>query len=176
MPPKSHEERMLAVSLRSRRFGYAVFEGSSRLLDWGILYYPMSNRAQRVAASKRVTSLFTLLAPSMVVVQPVRRQNGGNKSDADSIIRMIKHEASIRTIPVRAMKKAEVKNVFRRFGATSKHEIASGLTEVFPELVWQLPPKRKIWETEHFRMVIFDAVALGFAHWIRYSERDPTAE
>ena len=42
-----------------------------------------------------------------------------------------------------------------------KYEIASLLAECFPVLHWELPPKRKIWESEHYRMSIFDAAALA---------------
>jgi hypothetical protein len=37
MHPKSNDRRILAIALRSRRFGFAVFEGPNRLLDWGIV-------------------------------------------------------------------------------------------------------------------------------------------
>ena len=76
-------------------------------------------------------------------------------------------------IPVHLIKGAEVKAVFRVFRAKSKHDIASMLAQMFPELLWKLPPKRKIWESEHFRMVMFDAIALGFAYWQRDGTRDP---
>jgi hypothetical protein len=176
MDQKSHDGRVLVISLRSRRFGFVVFEGSDRLLDWGMVFYPLNNSAQRAAASKRVASLLTLFAPSLVVVGRTRLLNVRNGSGVCPVLRSIRREASVRMIPVRPMKSVVVRAVFRPLRATSKHEIASRLTEVFPELLCKLPPKRKIWETEHFRMVLFDAVALGFAYWQRYGERDPTAE
>jgi D-alanyl-D-alanine carboxypeptidase len=174
MHQKSHNRRILAIALRSGRFGYAVFEESDSLLDWGMVFYPLKNSAQRAAASKRVASLLSQFAPSMVIVQYARSQNVRDGSGVRPSLRSIRRETSARLIPVRVMKSAEVKEAFRPLRATSKHEIASGLTEVFPELLWKLPPKRKIWETEHFRMILFDAVALGFAYWLRYGARDPT--
>jgi hypothetical protein len=176
MDQKSHDGRILAISLRSGRFGFAVFEGPDRLLDWGMVFYPLNNGVQRASANKRVASLLTLFTPSLVVAGRTRLLNVGNGSGVRPILRSIRREASARMIPVRLMKSAEMRAVFRPLRATSKHEIASGLTEVFPELLCKLPPKRKIWETEHFRMVLFDAVALGFAYWQRYGERDQTAE
>jgi hypothetical protein len=47
---------------------------------------------------------------------------------------------------------------------------------MFPELLWKLPPKRRIWESEHPIMAMFDAVALGFAYWQLYDAQDSTAE
>jgi len=49
------------------------------------------------------------------------------------------------------------------------------LADAFPELLPRLPTKRKIWESEHPRMAMFDAIALGFASWQRCDAENPTA-
>ena len=168
--------RILAIALRSRRFAYAVFERSDRLLDWGMVFYPLNNTKQRAAASKRIASLLTLFAPSEVVVGKTRLLNTRKSSGVGPILRSFRREASSRLIPMRLMKRIEVKKVFRLFRAKSKYEIASMLAEVFPELLPRLPAKRRIWESEHPRMAMFDAIALGFAYWQRYDTRDPTSD
>jgi hypothetical protein len=38
------------------------------------------------------------------------------------------------------------------------------LAEQFPELLSKLPAARKLWESEHERMSIFDALALAVTH------------
>ena len=176
MDPKSHEWRILAIALRSRRFGFAVFEGPIRLLNWGMVFYPLNNGVQQKAASKRVASLLTLSVPSVVVVGQTRLLNVSDGSGVRPILRSIRREASSRLIPVCLMKKTEVGEVFRLVHAESKHEIASMLAQMFPELLCKLPPERKIWESEHPIMTMFDAVALGFAYWQQDVEVDPTAE
>jgi hypothetical protein len=70
------------------------------------------------------------------------------------------------------MRRTQLKKVFRIFHAKSKYEIATILVQVFPGINWRLPPKRKIWESEHPRMAMFDAVALGFAYWQIYGAQD----
>jgi hypothetical protein len=176
MNPKSHERRILAIALRSRRFGFAVFEGPIRLLNWGMVFYPLNNPAQHAAASKRVASLLTLFAPSIIVVGKTRKVNICDSSGIRPILRLIRHKASSREIPVHLMTRAEVRPVFHTLHAKSKHEIASMLAQMFPELFCKLPPERKIWESEHPIMTMFDAVAFGFAYWQSDSERDPTPE
>jgi D-alanyl-D-alanine carboxypeptidase len=176
MHMRSHDRRILAIALRSRRFGFAVFEGSNRLLDWGMAFYPLSHGAQRAATSKRVASLLTLFIPSVVVVAKARSQNVRNGSGVRPILRLIRREASARLIPVHVMKRVEVREVFRLAHAKSKNEIAAMIAQKFPELLWKLPPKRRIWESEHPIMAMFDAVALGFASWQSDGERDPTPE
>lgn len=176
MHPKSNDRRILAISLRSRRFGFAVFEGPNRLLDWGMVFYPLNDGAQHAAASKRVASLLTLFTPSVVVVGRARPLNVRSDSGVRPILRSIRREASSRLIPVRLMKKTEVREAFRLFRAKSKHEVASLVVQMFPELLWKLPPKRRIWESEHPIMAMFDAVALGFAYWQRDGGRNPTPD
>jgi hypothetical protein len=54
---------------------------------------------------------------------------------------------------------------FQALDACTKQEIASLLTQRFAELAWKLPSPRKTWQHEHRNMPIFDAVALGAAHF-----------
>jgi hypothetical protein len=176
MDPKPYDKRILAIALRSRRFGYAIFEGPVRLLNWGMVFYPLSNPAQHTATSKRVASLLTLFAPSVVVVGRTRLLNVRNGSGIRPILSLIRREASSRAIPMHLMTRAEARSVLHALHAKSKHETASMLAQMLPELACKLPPERKIWESEHPIMTMFDAVALGFAYWQRYGGRDPTLE
>lgn len=176
MDQNSLDRRILAFSLRSRRFAFAVFEGPDKLLDWGMVFYPSNTGAQRMAASRRIASLFAQFAPSEVVVGKARLLGSRGDSGVRHILSSLRHEALSRLIPVRFMKRPELNEAFCRFHVNSKHEIASVLTQVFPELLWKLPPKRKIWESERPRMAIFDAVALGFAYWQRHEAREPTPD
>jgi hypothetical protein len=47
----------------------------------------------------------------------------------------------------------------------TKVELAATLAMIFPELAWRLPPKRKIWQSEHRRQTAFDAIALAVGYW-----------
>src|ERR1035437_6628446 len=122
MNPKSHERRILTIALRSRRFGFAVFEGPNRLLDWGMVFYPLNDGVQRAAASKRVASLLRLSSPSVVVVGRTHMLNVRSGSGVSPILRSIRREASSRLISVHLMKKAEMRRVFHVIHAEYKHE------------------------------------------------------
>src|ERR1700728_2861110 len=167
MAQNQRDRRILTIALRSRRFAFSVFEGPDKLLDWGVVFYPLNNSAQHTAASKRIASLFTQFAPSEVVVGRARLLNTREGSGVRPILRSLRDEASSRLIPLCFMRRPELNEVFLRFNVRSKHEIASMVAHAFPELLWKLPPKRKIWESERPRMATFDAIALGFAYWQR---------
>ena len=53
------------------------------------------------------------------------------------------------------------------FGACgkSKDTIARAIADTLPALKPWLPPKRRIWESEHHSMAIFEAAALALTHY-----------
>jgi len=61
---------------------------------------------------------------------------------------------------------------FARFEAKTKYNIAKKISQLLPEFLPQLPPPRKIWLPEDYRMSIFDAASLIFAHFY-FKEEDP---
>jgi hypothetical protein len=54
---------------------------------------------------------------------------------------------------------------------SNKYEVASALALQFPALASRLPPRRKCWQSEDYRMGIFDAAALGVAYFSRSQNR-----
>ncbi|HUZ92890.1 MAG TPA: hypothetical protein VNG29_02730 [Candidatus Paceibacterota bacterium] len=54
----------------------------------------------------------------------------------------------------------------------NKDRIASAVAEQFPELLLILPPKRRPWQSEDYRMTIFDAAAVGIAYFAEKAPRN----
>jgi hypothetical protein len=75
-------------------------------------------------------------------------------------------------IPMHVLGRDEIESTFCRFQARTKEEIAWAIVGIFPELLVRLPPKRKKWQPEPHRMIIFDAIATGFAYWQRPPPRE----
>src|SRR5207249_12225207 len=90
---------------------------------------------------------------------------------------LIEKQAENRRVPVRFVTRAMVKSAFTDH-KRNKHEIACVLATRFPELASKLPPKRKCWQSEDYRMSLFDTAALGVAYFARYAKRtsNPPAE
>lgn len=162
-----HDRRVLAIDLRPRRFGYAVFEGADFLLDWGVSGYEPGGDVGDSVAGKRLTALLRFSSPAAVVVKQERWDSAKTNPPMQSMVEAIIRETSARSIPIYLIEQNELANTFRSLECETKYEIAAVLTRIFPELVWKLPPKRQIWESEHPRMTMFDAVALGFTYWQR---------
>ncbi|MFY9561284.1 MAG: hypothetical protein WAQ52_13710 [Terriglobales bacterium] len=59
------------------------------------------------------------------------------------------------------------KAVAKTIPGNNKHQIATAIAERFPDLLSILPPKRKSWQSEDYRMSVFDAAAIGIAFFTR---------
>jgi hypothetical protein len=81
--------------------------------------------------------------------------------------------ASAHSISIFLIKDDDVRQTFRNMGCETRDEIAVALARIFPDLLWKLPPKRRAWQSEHPRMAMFDAIALGLAYWQHQSTKLP---
>jgi hypothetical protein len=175
MSTDKHEVRIVAIAIRSQRLGFAVLEDSLGLMDWRTLHYKGNHVARVQAAKHKLISLFALYLPSVIVVESSQLRNALNSGNVDSIGRFLRRESRLRAIPVLIMTRKSVRDSFKEAQGKSKDAIAVLLTQMFPELISKLPPRRSIWHGEHPIMPLFDAVALAVAYWVRQQTRDPTA-
>src|SRR5437773_3389817 len=152
--------RILALDLHPRSFGYVVVENPKRLLDWGVCSYRGKHDAANVIVCKRLRQLLDLWRPAALVLHnPVKKSRRPNQKK-DRLTERIVAEAKSRRIIVRA----PVKNSADYQGKNlTKYENARRVAEQFPVLMRELPPKRRAWESEHYRMSIFTAAALAMA-------------
>lgn len=166
--------RILAIDLRVSRFAYAVYEGPKRLLDWGGRACPPPNRA--ALAAERVAELLRLFHPAAIVMKKDRKVGVRNAHILRRVGNGIRQQAAIHSIPAFIFSPEEVKESFSIFRVRTKDDVASVLTGMFPELLWELPRKRKKWDNEHPRMAVFDAISIGFAYFQRNGTRVPPDE
>lgn len=169
---------ILAIEARRSRFGYALFEGPERLLDWGGSTVPaeLTGKAATEAARKRITSALRRCHPVVAVVRRPRMMRNEKGAPPGPIWRTIVTEATALSIPVFCVSGSDVRDAFRILQGGTKEQIAELLVGVFPELLTRLPPKRKKWQPEYRGMIVFDAVAVGFAYWHRNGMQVPPAE
>ena len=172
----SRELRIVAIAVRSQRLGFAVLEGSLDLVDSRTVHYRGNTVPRIEVAMKKLTSLLAHCSPSVIVIESSRLVNAPNASNVRSISRSLRYEAKARLVPLRVMKREDVRKAFRDFHARSKDAIAATTAQMFPELLPKLPPKRKIWHGEHPAMTVFDAVALAVAFWECESGQDPAPD
>jgi hypothetical protein len=165
MPPKHHDPRIIAVDLRSQQFGYAVFDGPERLLDYGGGQLRPGGKAGSILAARRIRQLMKLFTPSAIAVKRPDRRVEASHPGIRIIANAIRREASQHLIPCRLLARNEIRQAFSTFSAGNKYEIAAVLAQMFPELLSRLPADREPGDCEHPRMVVFDAISVGFTYW-----------
>jgi len=158
---------LLALEIRSRKVGFAVFEGAARLLDWGVRWFGTKNQPLRPIVSKRIGALLRLHKPCMVVARDRNYYSARANRRFATILHSIRaetrrHSAKFIILPARKLQRQ-----FAWRGYTTRHEIATSLAERFDELSWKLPARKKPYESEAPSMVIFDATANGVAFFGR---------
>lgn len=168
-PPR--KERVLALEIRLSKFGFVVFEGPTKLLDWGVKSYAGRGALRRAILEKKIRPLLDLYALPTVVMR--RRISSSRKARTTirSVIRTVKRITRSRSAPLQLISTRVIRSRFVDHGCTTKEQIASLIATRFAELSWKLPPKRKSWQREAYTMPIFDAAATGIAFFDRRGRR-----
>jgi hypothetical protein len=161
-----HHLRVVALDLRSRKFGFAVMEGSRTLLDWGIKGY-RTHRDLAHVAQRRIAPILTLFVPSVVVLE-AGSSGKYEEPRLEIILGAIQAEVLRRSIDLVFVRKDGIRAALGKGERITKQQIAAHIVLLFPELTWMLPQERKPWQSEHHNMAVFDAIALALAYWTRY--------
>jgi hypothetical protein len=69
MTEQTSEKRVLALDVHPRSFGFIVFEGPNRILDWGIKSFRPGVNAVQISAAEKLVALFDEFTPSAVVIR-----------------------------------------------------------------------------------------------------------
>jgi RNase H-fold protein (predicted Holliday junction resolvase) len=156
--PHTTNTRLLAIAPSTRGFGFAVMEGHEILVDWGVKSFKENKNRQSLA---KVKELMDHYQPEIIVLpqettQPSRRSRRIHTLGA-SIIRVAKG----RRVKIVVFSNEQVKQLLLEDREGNKHAVAETLAKRFPaELGSRLPPERRPWMSEDYRMGIFEAVGL----------------
>jgi len=143
--PKSR--RVLAVDPAVRGLGFVVLEGPSKLVDWGVKEARSGDKNAR--CFRHVEELIAIYRPQAIVVEDYAGPGSRRCRRVERLIDAIARLSARKKLPVRRFSRAVVRRAFQ-----------------FPELAPRLPPFRKPWMSEDYRMSIFDAAALGWSYFM----------
>jgi Holliday junction resolvasome RuvABC endonuclease subunit len=164
MTTRNHRknERILAIAPSSRGFGFAVMEGGDTLVDWGVRSVTGD---KNIDALKKAEAMIALYKPGVLVLEDASAKRSRRSRRIRDLTKQIIATTARRRINVALLSREQVMQTFFEDGRGTKHSIARILAMRFrEELGHRLPPKRKPWNSEDYRMGIFDAVALALAH------------
>jgi hypothetical protein len=154
--------RVLAVDAGTRGLGYAIFEGPTRLVDWGTK--DIRKNKEQVALVK-VEELLRRFEPDVLVVEDCAHLASRRNRRIALLVGRMLATASALGVPGHALPLTLMYRHFAKRGARDKYAIASAIAQRFAALALRLPPKRKPWQSEDIRMSIFDAAALAIAYY-----------
>jgi len=160
MQNRYRQKTIIAIDVRAASFGFAVFEGHGRLLDWGVKSFRRGVNAVKIPASRKMATLLEEFSPRTLVVRNYNRRDAKKRTAMLAAILAVgkKHR-----IPAHLISKGVLTKAFA-LNEQNKYAVASAVAQQLPELAPKLPRKRKIWEGEDYRISIFDAAAAGIAY------------
>jgi hypothetical protein len=155
-PLKHH--RILALAPSSEGFGFVVLEGLETLVDWGVKSVSGDKNVRSLAKAEQ---LIIHYRPNLLVLPAVTTKGSRRAARIRTLCGALVTLATRHELKVGQLSREQVIRAFFADGRGTKHALAELLAKRFPaELGDRLPPKRRPWESEDYRMDIFEAVAL----------------
>jgi len=151
--------RYLGLSLRSDGFGFVVVEDTVAL-DCGVRACEQTGSIECLA--QLFDRILRTYLPTEVIMLGIGSVEATEKRG--KVQTAIAGRVSRKNIPVVRLSAASLTKHFRQVNAETKYEIALAVARILPELAWRLPPKRRAWESEPRRSLIFEAAAAVIAH------------
>lgn len=158
---KFGDTRVIALDVRRHRFGFVVLQGTS-VLDCG---NRSCNRADAVQCLRpRLQRILATYAPVLILMHSRVPNASADVNERDVLAYALQDVGRASGAEILEIPEPAVRAYFALHNAHTKHEIAYAVASFLPELSWKLPPRRKAWESEHYRMSIFNAAALALTH------------
>ena len=156
------EPLVLSIIFNTRGFGYALFEGVLAPVDWGI-----KTIKDKEDYLEHVRLLLHLFEPSVIVLPDCAGQLARCTKAIRELIDRIAKLAGKKRIKVLRYSRADIRTCFAYYGARNKDEIARSIAKLLPEFAHRVPPMRKLWMSEDYRMGLFDALSLVFTYYAK---------
>ena len=162
MTSRRRPKLVLAIYFQTSGFAFVLLEHWFSPVDWGAPEVRGPDRAMRCL--KRIDSLLALHGPDVLVLQDTSTRGTRRARRIQALNRQALQLAKRRGVPVRTYSRAEVREYFEEFGATTKQRIAETIGRYIPALSLYVPPPRKPWKSADARMGIFDGAALAWKY------------
>jgi len=159
-----HFVRVLAIDPVTRGCGFAVLEAPAQLVDWGVKTTKGDKNAQCVRLIGEVIKRYR---PDVLVVEDCTAKGSRRCSRVQELIQDLLKLAASEKVEAQCISRLAVRQAFSKSGVLNKYQVATIIAGLFPELAPQLPPFRKPWMSEDYRMSIFDAMAFALTFFYR---------
>ncbi len=155
--------RILTIYPITRGFAYCVLNGPGDLFDWGIRHVKAGEKNKECLSA--IEHLIVRFDPHCIVTEDWTDTSSRRSARVKHLYRDVEKLADRANLDCYAYPWLMVFKVFADAKPHTRHDIAIVLADVFPALKRRLPPKRKAWLPTDPRQALFDAAALGIAHY-----------
>lgn len=147
---------VLAVHPNTRGFGWAAFTGPFSPHDWGTV--GARGTGKNETCLRKVEKLLDQLSPAVLVLEAFEGEGAARQPRLVRLGRALVALAVSRGIEVAVYPFKEVRRCFETVGAKTRTEIAEAVGRMISAFAHLVPPRRKAWEAEHWRLSVFCAV------------------
>lgn len=151
----------LSVFVNRIGFGFIVLENDA-LIDWGVKDLRAGKHATSLAVFRALVEQYR---PAVVVMREYQRDITHRGERAKDLLERMHRAARRKRVTVHQVSRQVIQACFAEWDANNKHQVANEIVRRFPELEDRLPRKRRLWESEEYRMAIFDAAALALTYF-----------
>jgi hypothetical protein len=141
---------------------WITFRGPGAPYDWG-LNIPRTDKSRRSLAT--LERLIRRFEPEAVIFEDCNQPRATPSARIRNLHKALIALAADRGLTVAIYKKGEVQACFAPVGARTRQEIAEAVGRHYEILAPLVPPARKAWEAEHWRMPLFNAAALAIRYY-----------
>lgn len=153
--------RVMGFHPTARGFGWVVFEGPFRPIDWGLV---SARKDKNAVCLKRLEDLLARHAPEVLVLEAYERENSRRARRIARLGASVRRVADTRGVETLVYHRTEVREAFAETGARTRREIAEAVARHLEAFRHRLPPPRKPWDSEDAREALFAAAAVVLTH------------
>ena len=153
---------VLAVFPTSRGFGWILFEGPMAPVNWGIASVKNNHSAWCMMRFGKLLDLYQPKAILFEVNVATEKAKSGRVAVLGQDMRGF---AASRDIEIHLYSRAEIAAALLSDENASRRAVVELVADLLPILRDRLPSPRKPWQSEDGRRCLFDAAALGIAHY-----------
>jgi hypothetical protein len=156
---KETSKRVLAIDPYTRGVGFVVLEGTDCLIDWGMR---STGKADNAKATRIIDKLIDRFRPDVLALEDWDSAGSRRCKRVQKLLDRIAATEGKRVL-VRLITRREICAIGPLPQTSTKRGRACFLAERFPELQPFVPPVRKPWMPEDYRMAVFDALSFAAA-------------
>ena len=154
-------ERVLGFHPSAHGFGWVVFDGLFKPLDWGLV----SARADKNATClRRLEALLNRFTPETLVLEAFDRQTSRRARRITQLCLAVRRAADARGIETAVYNRADIRSAFAEVKARTRRDIAEAVARHLEVFRHRLPPPRRPWDSEDARSALFAAAAVVLTH------------